>query len=458
MKVVFCLLLATYIQYTLAAASGGGSGDRKKRSLPYKHTYYGAAPTFQYEKHGFGMAGQKPYYSKMNYYDPLAGERYKAWLAGQAMYGEDFKSDKPVLKRGHWYLNYLLKNRMFSQYKALRTPSNDLWKMYGFSLYGNAGNGKYMTMKQKMRKKRSTYGGYDDYGKRGGGGNYYGYGHGGGGNYYGYGSGGGYDYGYGSKGGYDDYGYGGYGYNDYGKGDHYGYGKNYGYNRKGDDYGYGYGKYGGKGGDSYGYGYGKYGGKGGDSYGYGYHGGKGDSYGYGYYGGKGDDSYGYGSYGGNSYGVGKNDYGSYGYGSYKDGGSKYGYSGYGDTGYSSGGKGGYYDGGYGYGGGSYGGHSGGYSGGGHGGYKRKKRSLYQPRVHGVKGYYGNGFQALVKLARMGPYTWGGRWGWGGFPGAWGHTYHDFPWTGSMFYSKKFDYEAYNLANILEKYTNKPKYM
>jgi hypothetical protein len=78
-------------------------------------------------------------------------------------------------------------------------------------------------------------------------------------------------------------------------------------------------------------------------------------------------------------------------------------------------------------------------------------------VDGVNGYYGTGFKSLVNLAKQGPYTYGGRWGWGGFGGRWGHTYHDFPWTGTMFYNKKFDYEAYNLANIMEKYSNKPKY-
>jgi len=83
--------------------------------------------------------------------------------------------------------------------------------------------------------------------------------------------------------------------------------------------------------------------------------------------------------------------------------------------------------------------------------------MYNPIVHGVKGYYGKGFQALAKYAALGPWTYSGAGGWGGFPGKWGHTYNSFPWTGSMFYNKKFNYNAYNLANILGKYSNKPKY-
>eukprot|EP00088_Acartia_fossae_P002022 TRINITY_DN107_c0_g1_i4.p2 TRINITY_DN107_c0_g1~~TRINITY_DN107_c0_g1_i4.p2 ORF type:complete len:183 (-),score=33.14 TRINITY_DN107_c0_g1_i4:288-836(-) len=182
MKVGVCLLLAAYLPYVVYTAASGG-GDRKKRSTKYANTYYGAAPSVQYENLGYGMAGQKPYYSKMKYTDPLSGERYKAWLAGQAMYGRNFKPVKPVLGRKHWYLNYLLKHGMYNQYQALRTPGNKLWKMYGFSLYGNAGNGKYRTKAQKYRRKRSSYGyGSEDYG----------YGTGG------YGSYGKYDKGYGS--------------------------------------------------------------------------------------------------------------------------------------------------------------------------------------------------------------------------------------------------------------------
>merc|ERR1719354_1026710 len=142
----------------------------------------------------------------MKYYDPLNGERYKAWLGGQAMYGFNFKPVRPVLDRYHPYLQYLLRNGMYAQYKALRTPSNSLWKQYGFSLYGNAGNGKFKTLAQKMRKKRSTSyssGNYDgdsyDYSSGG-----YDYGKGGGsyGSYYGKGYEG---YGKGSYGNYDKY-------------------------------------------------------------------------------------------------------------------------------------------------------------------------------------------------------------------------------------------------------------
>jgi len=78
-------------------------------------------------------------------------------------------------------------------------------------------------------------------------------------------------------------------------------------------------------------------------------------------------------------------------------------------------------------------------------------------IHGVKGYYGKGFQALANFAARGPWTYGGASGWGGYPGMWGHNYNSFPWTGSMFYSKNFNYDAYNLANILGKYSNRPQY-
>jgi len=78
-------------------------------------------------------------------------------------------------------------------------------------------------------------------------------------------------------------------------------------------------------------------------------------------------------------------------------------------------------------------------------------------IHGVKGYYGKGFQALANFAARGPWTYGGASGWGGYPGWWGHNYNSFPWTGSMFYSKNFNYDAYNLANILGKYSNRPQY-
>merc|ERR1712200_375990 len=410
MKAFICLLFCLYVPYVLSAAAGNDEGRKKRSAEGYNNdysTYYGAAPSTQYQTFGFGMAGQQPFHGKMRYGDPLSGERYKAWLAGQAMYGFRMRPMGPYLNRNHWYLKQLLKNGMYNQYQALRTPSNSLWKQYGFSLYGNAGNGKYTVPGQTRRKKRSTYGGYDN-----GGYGYGSYGNSGFGNYYG-GSG------YG-----DNYGSYGYGNNDYG-----GYGNNYG----GSGYGNSYGDsgYGNNYGDS---GYGS-------NYGSGY----GNNYAAGGYG----DNYG-GGYGGSGY----ND-GGYGdnYGGYSGGG--YSGGGYSGGGYSGGG---YNDGGYGNGyGDNYGGHGGGYSGGWGSGYSRKKRSLYSPMIHGVKGYYGKGFQALANFAARGPRTYGGASGWGGYPGWWGHNYNSFPWTGSMFYSKNFNYDAYNLANILGKYSNRPQY-
>merc|ERR1711970_1538402 len=397
MKASICLLLFMYVSYVLTAAAGGDGDDqgRKKRSADgYSNdysTYYGAGPSTQYQTLGFGMAGQQPYYGKMKYTDPLFGERYKAWLAGQAMYGFRMKPTKPVLQRNHWYLRHLLKKGMYAQYQALRTPGNSLWKQYGFSLYGNAGNGKYKVPGQKYRKKRSAYSSYGNSG----------YGSGYGSNSYG-----GYSdnsYGSNSYGGYSDNSYGNNGYGSYNNG---GYGNNdYGNNN--------YGSY-----NNNGYS---------DSYG---SSGNYNQRGYGSY----NDNSGYSSgYRDNNYGTGYNSYDYFG-GSDND---------YSTGGYSKGG--GYRGGGY-----------------GSGGYSRKKRSvynrsMYNPMVHGVKGYYGKGFQALAKYAALGPWTYSGAGGWGGFPGKWGHTYNSFPWTGSMFYNKKFNYNAYNLANILGKYSNKPKY-
>merc|ERR1711922_132493 len=369
MKASICLLFCLYVPYALSAAAGNEEGRKKRSAEGYNNdcsTYYGAAPSTQYQTFGFGMAGQQPFHGKMRYGDPLSGERYKAWLAGQAMYGFRMRPMGPYLNRNHWYLKQLLKNGMYNQYQALRTPSNSLWKQYGFSLYGNAGNGKYTVPGQTRRKKRSTYGGY-----------------------------GGYDNG--------GYGYGGYGNSGYGSG---GYGNHYG----GSGYGDSYGSYGS--GSDYSSGYGN------------------------------NDYGGYGNnYGGSGYGK---SYGGYSGGGYSGGG----YSG---GGYSGGG---YNDGGYGTG---YGDNYGGYGGGYNSGYSRKKRSLYSPMIHGVKGYYGKGFQALANFAARGPWTYGGASGWGGYPGWWGHNYNSFPWTGSMFYSKNFNYDAYNLANILGKYSNRPQY-
>merc|ERR1711887_308161 len=394
MKASICLLFCLYVPYVLSAAAGNDEGRKKRSADGYSNdysTYYGAGPSAQYQTFGFGMAGQQPFHGKMRYGDPLSGERYKAWLAGQAMYGFRMRPMGPYLNRNHGHLQYLLQNGMYNQYQALRTPSNSLWKQYGFSLYGNAGNGKYTVPGQTRRKKRSTYGGFDNGG----------YGHGG----------------YGNSG----YGSGGYG-NHYGGS---GYGDNYGSYGSGSDYNSGYGNN---------YGDSGYGNHYGNSYG-------GNSYGSGYSNNYGDS--GYGSNYGSGYG---NNYASGGYGDNYGGG--YGGSGYNDGGYGTG---------YGDNYGGYGGGYGGYGGGHGGGYSRKKRSLYSPMIHGVKGYYGKGFQALANFAARGPWTYGGASGWGGYPGWWGHNYNSFPWTGSMFYSKNFNYDAYNLANILGKYSNRPQY-
>merc|ERR1711970_269059 len=269
MKASICLLLFMYVSYVLTAAAGGDGDDqgRKKRSADgYSNdysTYYGAGPSTQYQTLGFGMAGQQPYYGKMKYTDPLFGERYKAWLAGQAMYGFRMKPTKPVLQRNHWYLRHLLKKGMYAQYQALRTPGNSLWKQYGFSLYGNAGNGKYKVPGQKYRKKRSAYSsygnsGYGSYNDNGYGNSYGSSGHGSYGNSYGSNNYGGYSdnsYGSNSYGGYSDNSYGGYSDNSYGGYSDNSYGSNsygsYGDNSYGNN---GYGSYnnGGYGNNNYG--------------------------------------------------------------------------------------------------------------------------------------------------------------------------------------------------------------
>merc|ERR1711970_189794 len=390
MKASICLLFCLYVPYVSSAAAGNDEGRKKRSADGYSNdysTYYGAGPSAQYQTFGFGMAGQ-------------------------AMYGFRMRPMGPYLNRNHGHLRYLLQNGMYNQYQALRTPSNSLWKQYGFSLYGNAGNGKYTVPGQTRRKKRSTYGGYDNSGY---GYNSYGnsgYGSGGYGNHYG---GSGYGDNYGSYGSGSDYNS-GYGNNDYG-----GYGNNYGGSGYGNSYGSGYG-------NNYG-----------DS-------GYGSNYGSGY-----GNNYASGGYGDN-YG------GGYSGSGYNDGGYGDNYGGYNSGGYSGGGySGGGYGTGYGDNYGGYGGGYGGYGGGHGGGYSRKKRSLYSPMIHGVKGYYGKGFQALANFAARGPWTYGGASGWGGYPGWWGHNYNSFPWTGSMFYSKNFNYDAYNLANILGKYSNRPQY-
>merc|ERR1711970_1225334 len=239
MKASICLLLFMYVSYVLTAAAGGDSDDqgRKKRSADgYSNdysTYYGAGPSTQYQTLGFGMAGQQPYYGKMKYSDPLFGERYKAWLAGQAMYGFRMKPTKPVLQRNHWYLRHLLKKGMYAQYQALRTPGNSLWKQYGFSLYGNAGNGKYKVPGQKYRKKGSAYSSYGNSGYGSGYGSYN-------------------DNGYGNS--YGSSGYGSYSDNSYGSSGYGSYGNSYGSSGYGgySDNSYGSNSYGGYSDNSYG--------------------------------------------------------------------------------------------------------------------------------------------------------------------------------------------------------------
>merc|ERR1712121_114917 len=233
MKASICLLLFMYVSYVLTAAAGGDDQGRKKRSADgYSNdysTHYGAGPSTQYQTLGFGMAGQQPYYGKMKYTDPLFGERYKAWLAGQAMYGFRMKPTKPVLPRNHWYLRHLLKKGMYAQYQALRTPGNSLWKQYGFSLYGNAGNGKYKVPGQKYRKKRSAYSSYGNSGYGSGYGSYNdnSYGSSYGSSYgNGYGNSYGNSYGSNSYGSYGDNSYGNNGYGSYGDNSYGSYGSN----------------------------------------------------------------------------------------------------------------------------------------------------------------------------------------------------------------------------------------
>merc|ERR1712121_347560 len=130
------------------------------------------------------------------------------------------KPTKPVLPRNHWYLRHLLKKGMYAQYQALRTPGNSLWKQYGFSLYGNAGNGKYKVPGQKYRKKR---GAYSSYGNSGYGSGYGSYNDNGYGNSYGSSGYGSYGNSYGSNS-YESYGDNSYGNNGYGSYNNGGYG------------------------------------------------------------------------------------------------------------------------------------------------------------------------------------------------------------------------------------------
>merc|ERR1711915_290355 len=112
-------------------------------------------------------------------------------------------------------------------------------------------------------------------------------------------------------------------------------------------------------------------------------------------------------------------------------------------------------------------------------------------IHGYPGFYGLGLNALSRLASGGPfgaYPYGGGYGgygvgrsgykdtdensgygademeskqrskrsiyglggYGGYGGYGYGGYGNFPWTGKMFYSKNFDYTAYNMANLMKK--------
>merc|ERR1712126_324743 len=103
---------------------------------------------------------------------------------------------------------------------------------------------------------------------------------------------------------------------------------------------------------------------------------------------------------------------------------------------------------------------------GFGKYKAKKHHLHKRSygnswIHGYGGFYGLGLNAISRLASGGPFGFypygGGYGGYGGYGGKYGGYggygfggYGNFPWTGGMFYNKKFDYTAYNMANLMKK--------
>lgn len=99
------------------------------------------------------MAGQAPYYMGLGYKDPNWSKRYNQWVATEAMYGNSFGNAPPKIgekDKDNDYMKYLLENKMYHAYSALRMPGNTFWKQVGYGLYGNAGKGKYVTKGKKL--------------------------------------------------------------------------------------------------------------------------------------------------------------------------------------------------------------------------------------------------------------------------------------------------------------------
>merc|ERR1719187_203189 len=173
MKILLLLALPCLV---LSSASSGD--DRKKRSVEEE------SPSTVYE-YNYNY----PSWDSVNqYYDgnsPWFQNRYNNFLAGQQIYGHHLGWSYPRFNayQAYYsdYMNYMLYHGNYYGYDANRAKGNNVWKKYGYSLFGDHGD---------SRKKRSTDYGYGGYGG--------GYGYGGhGGGYGGYGLYGGYGGGYG---------------------------------------------------------------------------------------------------------------------------------------------------------------------------------------------------------------------------------------------------------------------
>merc|ERR1711872_495514 len=98
--------------------------------------------------------------------------------------------------------------------------------------------------------------------------------------------------------------------------------------------------------------------------------------------------------------------------------------------------------------------------GGYGGYKSYYPVMGRNKYGGYgvgrnkNGGYGAGEMKSKQRYRRSTYgnNYGnaGRYGYGGYGGYGFGGYGNFPWTGNMFYSKNFDYTAYNMGNLMKR--------
>merc|ERR1711973_806151 len=183
------LLLLLALPYLVCSAACGGK--KKKRSV----NDYSESPTNVYDyEYNYPSLDDVYHYSYGN--SPWFQNRYNNFLAGQQLYGHHLGWSYPRFDAYQAYKSDYMDDMLYYGnyygYDANRAKGNNVWKKYGYALFGDKAD----------RKKRSTDYGYGGYGHGG----YGGHGHGGYGGYSGYGHGG-----YGGYGGYGRIGYSGYG-------------------------------------------------------------------------------------------------------------------------------------------------------------------------------------------------------------------------------------------------------